>query len=81
MEQFFLLYNLLGFKASYLSMERERELHKPNLNWTVFCATESEVSVVPPPHLFSYLSLFDTKEKENKCNKIILIIKYLFNDK
>ena len=60
---------------------REWELHKPNLNLAIFCAAKSEVSVVPPPHLFSCLSLFDTKRKENKCNKIFLIIKYLFNYK
>ena len=32
----------------------------------IICATESEVSVVPPPHLFSYLFYFDNKKKTRK---------------
>ena len=56
-------------------------MHRPNLILTVFCATESGVSVVLPPHLSLCLSLFDTKRKENMCNKIFLVIKSLFNYK
>ena len=71
-------YHLFRFKASLLNHGvRERELHKPNLNLSIFCATELEVSVVSPPHLFSYLSLFNTKRKENKCNNIFLMINSL----
>jgi len=49
---------------------RESKLHKPSLNLTVFCATELEVNVVPPAHLFSCLFLFDTKRKKQEQQNI-----------
>ena len=49
---------------------REWELHKPSLNLAVFCATELEVSVVPPPHLFSFLFYLNKKNKKTSATNI-----------
>ena len=77
---FFLIYfkNLFIFKAFIEYGVREWELHKLSLNLTTFCATESEVSVVPPPHLFSFL-LTQKKKKTSATN--ISNNKSLFNYK
>jgi hypothetical protein len=73
---------LFHFKAFFIKVWSERrELHKPIcLNLSIFCANESEVSVVPPPHLFSYMFFIRHKrERENKCNKVFLIIIKLYS--
>jgi hypothetical protein len=59
-----LIYSI--FRASLLKYDaREDSCTNQNLNLFIFCATGSEVSVVPPPHLFSYLFfILHKKEKE-----------------
>ena len=71
MEMEHFLFSLFIFKASIKYGVREWELHKPNLNLTTFCATESEVSVVPPPHLFSYLFLLWHKRHRKQVQQNI----------
>jgi hypothetical protein len=68
MEHVHFLSYLFHFKASLLKYgAREDSCTNWILNLSIFCATESEVSVVPPPHLFSYQLLFDTKEKKTSA--------------
>ena len=67
----FILKSNQFLKASIKYGVREWELHKPNFNLANFCATKLEVSVVPPPHLFSFLFLFDKKKTRKQVQQDI----------
>jgi hypothetical protein len=60
------------FKASLLKYgAREDSCTNQILNLSIFCATKSKVSVVPLPHLFSYLFfIWHKKEKKTSATGI-----------